>query len=254
MKSLIVIPARFGSSRFPGKPLVEIAGKTMIERVYKRCCLSSADEVVIATDDDRILNHCLSFTSSVLLTSNEHLNGTSRCAEALNLLTAQGKSFDILVNVQGDEPFIDPALIDAMILASQKGNAHIMTVAVPMDAEAELLNPNVVKLVMGKGNGLSAPALYFSRSAIPYPRSNDLKPVYYRHIGLYAFKTPDLSDMVSLPPSELECIEHLEQLRWLENGYRIDVVMSAHLPAPAVDSPQDLITVENFLKTHPELI
>lgn len=254
MKSLIVIPARFGSSRFPGKPLVQIAGKSMIERVYRQCCLTSADHVLIATDDARIMDHCRTFTDSVLLTSDQHLNGTSRCAEALEVLSAQGKHFDVLLNVQGDEPFIDPDLIQSMLLAFKSSQAHILTVAVPVHSSEEVQQPNVVKVVMGKHNGFAAPALYFSRSVIPYPRSSDVYPSYYRHIGLYAFRTRDLPAIVHLPPSELELTEHLEQLRWLENDFRIDVVLNNDLPAPAVDSPEDLITVENFLKKHPEFI
>lgn len=253
MRSLIVIPARWGSSRFPGKPLINIAGKSMIERVYTQCKMSKADEVLVATDNEQIYNAVLAFGGKVVLTSTSHLNGTSRCGEVLEKLVHEQQHFKWLVNVQGDEPFIDPDHINQLLDAAITSNADVLTRIVPAN-EKEALNPNVVKVVCGHLQQSSYPVLYFSRSVIPFQRHDGKKVQYFRHIGIYAFRTNTIHKLIGLPKGELELSEHLEQLRWMEHGYRVHAVLGqVSETAPAVDTPEDLMHVENFLKTHPDL-
>ena len=272
MKILGVIPARFASTRFPGKPLVMIEGKTMIQRVYEQAkkCKSLA-RVVVATDDARIFNHVLSFGGEAMMTDPKHESGTDRCAEVVEKLnfdiqTAHLDSdaavvfdkikpkregiFTAVINIQGDEPFIDPQQIEkiADILrggfggdeANQVASFDIATLAIGLDNQEDIDNPNVVKAVFGE-NGR---AVYFSRSPIPYLRGIEKElwadsGQFFKHIGLYGYKTRVLLAISKLPKSLLEEIESLEQLRWLENGYSIGVA-ETELETIGIDTPEDL--------------
>lgn len=253
MRSLIVIPARWGSSRFPGKPLIQIAGKSMIERVYTRCKMSRADEVLVATDHEQIYHAVQAFGGKVVRTSTHHLNGTSRCGEVLEKLVVEQQHFHWLVNVQGDEPFIDPHHINQLLDSAMESDADVLTRIVPATG-LEAQNPNVVKAVCGHLQNNCRPVLYFSRAAIPFQRHDGKQAAYFRHIGIYAFRSKTLHQLISLPEGELELSEHLEQLRWMEHGYKVHAVEGeAAETTPAVDTPEDLLHVENFLKTHPQL-
>ena len=236
---LVVIPARYASSRLPGKPLADIAGQTMIERVYRQAIKSGAERVVIATDDARVQQVCEAFGAEVCMTSPAHNSGTERLAEVVSLL---GLSHDtVVVNVQGDEPFIPPAIIRQVAenLASQT-KARMATLSVPIEHQDEVQNPNVVKVQSDK-NGY---ALYFSRSVIPYDRdktfTKELVDIYRRHIGIYAYRAGFIKDYVSWPASQLEQIECLEQLRVLWQGEAIHVATALEVPAVGVDTPEDL--------------
>lgn len=246
----VVIPARFASSRLPGKPLQDIAGKPMIQHVWQQACKSSAQRVVVATDDRRILEACRGFGAEVLLTRVDHNSGTDRLAE---VATALGLAADaIVVNVQGDEPMIPPAIIDqvAANLAAHP-QAAIATLAEPIDQASALFNPNVVKVVSDR-NGL---ALTFSRAPLPWARdafavSQEALPdgvPYRRHIGIYAYRTQFLHDFVAWGPCWLEDSECLEQLRALWHGVRIHVADALQAPPAGVDTPQDLERVRRLL-------
>lgn len=251
MKVLIVIPSRFGSTRFEGKPLVDIAGKSLVRRTYEQALKTNLDaEVVVATDDDRIYRHVQSFGNCVM-TSPLHVSGTDRCFEVLSKINGR---FDILINLQGDEPFILPSQIE--LLASEFSEHHIdiATLQKPIKTSEELFNPNIVKVI----SDADAKAIYFSRQVIPYLRSIEASEWvnqydYRRHIGMYAFRTEICAKLSRLEPSRLELVESLEQLRWLENGYTISV-KDTDFVSPAIDTPSDLVTVDNFLKINPHLI
>ncbi len=230
MRTLGVIPARYESSRFPGKPLVDIRGKSMVQRVYEQASLSILDEVVVATDDDRIFQHCEEKGLNVVMTAKDHQSGTDRCAEVAKNYPAQ-----VVVNVQGDEPFIDPSQINDLINLFDDESCDIGTLVKPLEqGHQDIEDPNKVKVVLAVNR-----AMYFSRSAIPYKRNHDAAVPYYKHIGLYAYKSRVLSEIALLSPSKLEQIESLEQLRWLENGYVIKVKETT-LETPNVDTPEDL--------------
>lgn len=236
MRILGIIPARFASTRFPGKPLADIGGKSMIRRVYEQCkkC-SSLSQVVVATDDERIAAHVKEF-GEVILTAAEHPSGTDRCREALSRI---GESFDYVINIQGDEPFINPSQID-LLAGLLNGKTELATLAKVITEERQLQDPNVVKVVTDK-NGT---ALYFSRNPIPYQRSAGGQEWhglygYKKHIGIYAYRTDILEQITKLPVSALEQSESLEQLRWLENGYRIQVGLT-DLETAGIDTPEDL--------------
>lgn len=238
MKVLGVIPARFESTRFPGKPLVDIQGKSMIARVYERCCQAAKlHRVIVATDDQRIYDHVKSFGGEVMMTSKNHRSGTDRCAE----VSAEHPEVEIVVNIQGDEPFIDPKQIDQLIqLFDESSTVDIATLAKKIDSEKALLDPNLVKVVFNA----KAQALYFSRSTIPYVRnlasSQWLRHHdFYKHIGIYAFKNEVLQKCAKLPQGRLEIMESLEQLRWLEAGYNIRVGLT-ELETLGIDTPEDL--------------
>ncbi|MEM6965572.1 MAG: 3-deoxy-manno-octulosonate cytidylyltransferase [Bacteroidota bacterium] len=237
MKTLGIIPARFASTRFPGKPLVKIKGKTMIQRVYEQCSKApSLAKVIVATDDQRIYDHVLAFGGKARMTDKNHLTGTDRIAE----VAALEKEFDWVVNIQGDEPFIHPKQIETVLnIFKENQNAPIATGVRPIANQADIFNPNVVKATFGK-NGK---ALLFSRSPIPFLR-NEAKENwsphhFFKHIGIYAFRREVLLEITKLPPSRLEKLESLEQLRWLEHGYDIFI---AELPFDSVgiDTPEDL--------------
>ena len=242
-KVLAIIPARFGSTRFPGKPLADMAGMPMIRRVYnqvKKC--EEISDVVVATDHEGIFRTVLQFGGKAIMTSASCVSGTDRCAEALSLLDGD---WDVLVNVQGDEPFIDPAQLSELLRCMERPGAAIATLVRGIHREEDLFNPNVVKAVMDE-NGK---ALFFSRNPVPFVRGEEKsswlsKARFFRHIGLYAFRPEILHEIALLPPGKLELAESLEQLRWLEAGYRIEAGETL-FDSPGIDTPEDL---ENALK------
>ena len=242
---LAVIPARWASTRFPGKPLAMIAGKSMIQRVFEQVAQSTrVDRVVVATDDNAIFDHVLSFGGQALMTNPDHPSGTDRCAE----VASHFPDASIILNVQGDEPFILPQQID--LLAStliNAPNATIATLVKRLSDPSLLFNPNTVKAVFSEKAG----AIYFSRHPIPFIRGTQPekwleKHVFYKHIGLYGFKRATLLEIASLPPTPLEQAESLEQLRWLENGYAIAVGVT-DWETLGIDTPEDLIIAEQQL-------
>lgn len=244
MKVLGIIPARFGSTRFPGKPLALIHGKSMISRVYEqagKCALFS--KLVVATDDQRIFDHVTSFGGRVMMTATDHPNGTSRCREVLE---NAGEQFDAVVNIQGDEPYIHPDQISDLIRCLETGGAPVATLVKTITREEDLDNPNVVK-VTRQANGL---ALYFSRSPIPFCRPSERttmleKGLFFRHIGIYAYRSRILRVLPSLKPTTLEEAESLEQLRWLEQGVYINTAITGY-DNHAVDTPEDVVRVEQL--------
>ena len=250
-KVLAIIPARYASSRFPGKPLADIGGKTMIQRVHEQVSKSaSIHKMIVATDDERILTHVKSFGGEVMMTSPSHQSGTDRCGEVLEKMK---EAYDIVINVQGDEPFINPAQIDALAACFSDRNVSIATQAKRIKDSAELFNPNVVKVISDR----NADAFYFSRQALPFIRGKEEKDwlpefTFFKHIGIYAFRTEVLPLLTKLAPSALEKAESLEQLRWLENGYKIRV-NETEFENISIDTPEDLLHVEKILKTNPEL-
>lgn len=239
MKVIGIIPSRYASSRFPGKPLADINGKTMIHRVYEQAKMSRAlGDVVVATDDDRIVKEVTKFGGKVIMTGGHHKSGTDRCLEALEKIGAD--KWDIVVNIQGDEPFIHPLQIDTVVESFKRKEVQIATLVCKIDDPRELQQASIVKVVR-KTNG---EALYFSRSAIPFYREDSGKPWtqkhdYMKHIGIYAYRASVLKELVKLPYSSLEIAESLEQLRWLENGYPIHVGVTDKI-SQAIDTPEDL--------------
>jgi 3-deoxy-manno-octulosonate cytidylyltransferase (CMP-KDO synthetase) len=239
MTFLGVIPARYASTRFPGKPLVDMLGKPMIQRVYEQVA-GLLDEVIVATDDERIYNAVEAFGGQVVMTSSDHKSGTDRCFEAYTRLNTP---YDVIVNIQGDEPFIKPSQIELIKGCFTDPETQIATLVKPFAAEDDfetLFNPNSPKVVINN----KQQAVYFSRSVIPYyrglPHSEWLKnQVYYKHIGLYAYQSKVLEEITSLPQSPLEKAESLEQLRWLENGYKIKTGIT-HEETIGIDTPEDL--------------
>lgn len=246
-KVLGIIPARYGSTRYPGKPLVQMGDKTMIQRVYEQCMRAhSLDRVVVATDDDRILDHVDSFGGIAIRTSGQHVSGTDRCAE----VAAQFPGYDYVINIQGDEPFIDPAHIDLVASALMEGREKIATLAVPIRNSHWLDSPHVVKVVFGE----KQQALYFSRYPIPYLRAYSVEQaiqeeVFFQHIGLYGFDRPTLLALTELPVSRLESMESLEQLRWLDHGFGIAVRIAAS-HQPGIDTPEDMERALAQLSSH----
>lgn len=233
-----IIPARFASSRFPGKPLVDIAGKSMIQRVYEQCQKSKfLSKVIVATDDKRIADHIIHFGGHVMLTSTQHQSGTDRCAEVANT----NPDYDVYINIQGDEPFIDPNQIDLLCGCFEEPNCHqIATLIKKINSVEELMNPNTPKVVVNS----SQQAIYFSRAAIPFFRGKNVNDwldhhTYYKHIGIYGYRQQTLWDITQLPVSGLEKAESLEQLRWIENGYPIHTAVTDQ-ENQAIDTPEDL--------------
>lgn len=245
MKILGVIPARYASTRLPGKPLVTILGKTMIQRVYEQAVQAqSLHTVVVATDDERIAEHVKSFGGNVVMTAAEHPSGTDRCFEAFQLLKEE---YDYVINIQGDEPIIDPQQINDLA-AVLDGNTAIATLIKPATNEEDLNNPGEVKLVLNN----QMEALYFSRNTIPFIKGMptekwfSLHP-YYLHVGMYAYRTDVLKAITQLPVSLLEQAESLEQLRWLENGHKIKCVLTDK-ESHCVDTQEDLEKVIALLR------
>lgn len=237
-KIIGIIPARFASSRFPGKPLAVISGKTMIERVYSQALQSpNLAEVVVATDDMSIAEKVKSFGGKVCLTSPDHPSGTDRCAEVVQTL---GASYDAVLNIQGDEPFIDPRQIDLLCSCFDDERTHLATLIKKIDSPEVLFNPNAPKVIVDADKF----AICFSRHPIPFIRGVDEKNwldkhTFYQHIGIYGYRTHILQEITRLPPSSLEKAESLEQLRWLENGYKIKTAVTA-FESIAIDTPDDL--------------
>lgn len=240
-RTAIIIPARWGSTRFPGKPLHLLAGKPLIQHVWERCCaVPGVGSVIVATDDTRILQAAFSFGAEVALTSVKHPSGTDRIAEVAKKLSATG----ILLNVQGDEPFLDPRLAAKLINALESDpRAQMATAACPLDP-ADADNPNAVKVVCDLGGN----ALYFSRSPIPCDRDGDSCPARLRHIGIYAYRRPFLLDFVKWKQTPLEKSEKLEQLRALEHGARIRVLTTKAV-GPGIDTPEDAVAAEKLLRS-----
>ena len=246
MKFTVIIPARYGSTRFPGKPLVDINGQPMIRHVYQRALESGASRVVVATDDERIATAVEAFDGHYCMTGSHHESGTERLAEVVELLELSGD--EIIVNVQGDEPFIPPANIQQVAenlhLHTQ---AEMATLAVRIADVEELFNPNVVKVVTDK----LGHALYFSRASIPYDRArfleadsiDEIGDYYLRHIGIYAYRAGFIKQDVNMAPSGLEQIESLEQLRVLWHGEKIHVDIATQTPPGGIDTPQDLARI-----------
>lgn len=240
MKVLAVIPSRYGSSRFPGKPLIDLKGKTMIQRVYEGVQRSSLiNDVVVATDDERIFNEVIRFGGKASMTSPHHLTGTDRCAEVAEQLA----EYDVVINVQGDEPLVRFEQLEQLLSVFGDPKVQIATLATNKITAAELSNPNRIKIVLNKFHQ----ALYFSRSCIPYSQSGNFKETdYLRHIGLYAFRRKTLLEIAKLEPTSLEQTESLEQLRWLFHGYKIHVVNTT-IETPNIDVPEDVQLVLNIL-------
>lgn len=240
-----VIPSRYMSSRFPGKPLACIQGKTMIQRVYEQAVRCPAfHRVLVATDDERIAAEVRGFGGAVMMTDPTHPSGTSRCAEAVRRMTEQP---DVVVNIQGDEPFVSPEQLSLLCSLFNRPEVHIATLIKHITRNDELMNPSVVKVV----TDTAGRALYFSRSPIPYRRDIPAdhwagSGLYYKHIGLYGFRADILQQLVALPPHELEKAESLEQLRWLAHGFRIQTAETSH-DSLSVDTPEDLARAEKFV-------
>ena len=238
MKILGVNPARYASSRFPGKPLADLLGKSMVERVYLQCRKSKhLTEIVVATDHQQIHDHVLAFGGNSVMTSDQHPSGTDRCCEAMTL---QKVPFDFVINIQGDEPFIDPQQID-QLCATLDAQTELATLIQRIINLEQLLSPNEAKVVLNSRNE----AMYFSRSPIPFVQKQEQKNwvdtgPFYRHVGLYAYRRDILMAITKLPVSPLEKAESLEQLRWIENGYKIKAVETDAEVGMCIDTPEDL--------------
>jgi 3-deoxy-manno-octulosonate cytidylyltransferase (CMP-KDO synthetase) len=239
-KVAVVIPARYASTRLPAKPLHPIAGKPLVQHVWERCARAKGiQKVIVATDDARIADAAAGFGAEVAMTSPKHRSGTDRVAEVAKKL----RGFSHIINVQGDEPLIDPAIVAKLAAAMAKDRKiEMITSASVFTPEDDITNPNMVKVVLDRsGNGL-----YFSRSAIPYVRNDGLRPQFYRHQGIYGYSTRFLLQFVKWKPGILEQAESLEQLRALENGAKIRVVLAKNA-AVSVDTPDDVAAVERLL-------
>lgn len=249
MKFVGIIPARYASQRFPGKPLAILGGKTVIQRVYEQV-KKVLEDVYVATDDDRIFKTVEGFGGKAVMTSTRHKSGTDRIEEAVQKL---GADYDVVINIQGDEPFIHESQIKALCACFDDANTQIATLGKPFTAEQgteALENPNSPKIVVDN-NGY---AMYFSRSVIPYLRNVDRSKwigsfPYLKHIGLYAYRREVLHEVTMLPQSSLEIAESLEQLRWLQNGYKIKVG-TTNVETVGIDTPADLHRAEKFLQEH----
>jgi 3-deoxy-manno-octulosonate cytidylyltransferase (CMP-KDO synthetase) len=233
LKILGIIPARFASTRFPGKPLTDIGGRTMIRRVYEQAKKSiSLYDVVVATDDQLIFDEVVSFGGTAVLTADYHQNGTERCAEVVAGISTP---IDAVINIQGDEPFIHPEQIDTLAALFSNTDCQIGTLIKECSDLSLLEKPSIVKATVNK----NLQALYFSRSMIPYIRDRDTQTTFYKHIGIYGYRTSILQQIVKLSPSPLELAESLEQLRWLESGYNIQTALTTH-ESISVDVPEDI--------------
>lgn len=236
-----IIPARYASTRFPGKPLIDIEGKTMLQRVYEQASKSrSLSKVIVATDDERISDHVKSFGGHVVMTASHHPSGTDRCLEALQQLN---EPCQYVINIQGDEPFIEPAQIDELAAVLKDGTTELATQMIAVDSYEMLFDKGEVKIVLNAKNE----ALYFSRMVIPFIKGVDETEwhkhhTYYRHVGMYAYRTDVLKAIASLPVSALERAESLEQLRWIENGYHVKCVVTKY-ESHCIDTPDDVAKV-----------
>ena len=241
-----IIPARYASTRFPGKPLARINGVSMVERVYRQASLTTKlESVIVATDDQRILDHVKSFGGRVIMTSSSHLSGTDRIEEVISKLEANSEIYDVAINIQGDEPFIHPSQIESVIEIFQNPSAEIGTLIKQLNNNDDLFNPNVVKVVVD-GHGK---AMYFSRSPIPFVRNATSDQwmkdhVFYKHIGIYGYRTDTLKEITALKTAPLEASESLEQLRWMFNGYTIYTTVT-EIDTIGIDTPEDLSKLIN---------
>ena len=249
MKILGIIPARYGSTRFEGKPLALINGKMMIQRVYEQA--KKADrlsEVVVATDDERIFNAVVGFGGKAVMTSANHKSGTDRCCEVVEKI---GEGFDAVINIQGDEPYINPLQINQIAELISDKDTPLASLCKPIKDYDELVSHNAVKVVLD----VNGKALYFSRYAIPFMRNVEddkiwlEKREFYKHIGIYAYKCDVLKKVAALPQSGLELAESLEQLRWLENGYTVRMGVT-EFESYSVDVPEDIVKIEKIFKEH----
>ena len=238
MKIIAIIPARFSSTRFPGKPLVSIKGTPMVQHVYERAINSNLfQKVIVATDDERIQAKVLDFGGEVVMTDINHQSGTDRCGEVIKCLN---ESFDVVINIQGDEPFIQEEQLEELVSLFRNTQAQIGTLKKEITNAEDVFDSNIVKVIAG----LERRALYFSRSAMPFVRDVKRedwlgKQKFYKHIGLYGYRSEVLKDLIKLKPSVLELSESLEQLRWLENGYQI-FIAETNYESIGIDTPEDL--------------
>jgi len=238
MKFIAIIPARYASTRFPGKPLVDIQGKPMVQHVYEKAANSGLfEKVIVATDDERIQKAVIDFDGEVAMTNENHQSGTDRCGEVINQLSEE---FDVVVNIQGDEPFIHQSQLEELTDLFKSTPAQIGTLKKELSSAEDVFNSNVVKVV----SALDKRALYFSRNPIPFVRDSEQtewlsKQNFYKHLGLYGYRSEVLKELVKLAPSDLEKSESLEQLRWLENGYQIFISETTH-ESIGIDTPEDL--------------
>ncbi len=243
MKIIGIIPSRYGSTRFPGKPLVDIDGKSMIQRVYEQCKKSTLlSEVVIATDDERIMAHVREFGGHAMMTSPQHISGTDRCAEIIRMDTKN--KWDAVINIQGDEPYIQPEQIDLLCHCFDAADTSIATLIKEIKSSDELFNHNNAKVILNK----NSEAIYFSRAPVPYCRNYPDQEwikhnTYYKHIGIYGYRTETLLEIALLPKTKLEITESLEQLRWIENGYKINTAITP-FESIAIDTPDDLLRIK----------
>ncbi len=248
MKILGIIPARYASSRFPGKPLAIISEKPMIQWVYERTSLVF-EHVYVATDDERIRKAVEAFGGKVVMTSTAHQSGTDRCAEALDIVEELSNvKFDIVINIQGDEPFIQPEQLKKVASCFNDPSVQLATLVKQFSNNEDIFNPNSPKVILNKKNE----AIYFSRSVIPFIRNKDESVwqenyPFFKHVGLYAYRTDIIREITKLSQSSLEIAESLEQLRWIENGYRIKVEKT-DMETLAVDTPEDLEKVKEYAK------
>jgi 3-deoxy-manno-octulosonate cytidylyltransferase (CMP-KDO synthetase) len=242
-----IIPSRYASSRFPGKPLAIIGNKPMIQRVFEQAS-NSLDTVYVATDDLRIYNAVLNFGGNAVMTSAEHQSGTDRCAEAVKILTTEkGLKADVVINIQGDEPFIRPEQIDLLMSCFTDKSVELATLIRKVEPGEDITNPNHPKVIVD----MSGNAIYFSRSVIPFIRDSETSKwtyvhTFYKHIGLYAYKVAALNKITILPQSPLEKMESLEQNRWIQNGYRIRTAVTSW-ESVCIDTPDDLENAKKFL-------
>lgn len=249
MKFIVVIPARYASTRLPAKPLLEIANKPMIQWVYERAVQSGAEKVIVATDDKRIFDCVKGFGGEVCMTAATHQSGTERLADVVEQYGFLAD--DIIINVQGDEPLIPPSVIRQVAMNLLSADAPLATLAVPIKNEAEVFDPNVVKVVSNKAGY----ALYFSRAAIPWDRKGfsenpvNMHALLKRHIGIYAYRAGFIKTYVNWAPSPLERIESLEQLRVLWYGEKIHLDIAVETPPTGVDTPDDLEAIRALVKT-----
>jgi 3-deoxy-manno-octulosonate cytidylyltransferase (CMP-KDO synthetase) len=238
MAILGIIPARFASTRFPGKPMIDLAGKTMIQRVYEQASKATRlSKVVVATDDERIAEEVTRFGGEYVMTSDQHRSGTDRCAEVLEKIYGNWKA---VINIQGDEPFIQPEQIDLLAALFQDERVEIGTLVKKLTDPTDLDNPNTMKVVLD----INSDALYFSRSCIPFIRGAEKsdwlnKHFFYKHIGIYGYRSSILAEITQVAAGKLEQAESLEQLRWLENGYKIRTAFT-ELETISIDVPEDL--------------
>ena len=244
MRFIGIIPARYASTRFPGKPLAMLGGKPVIQHVYEKVA-AVLEEAYVATDDERIEETVKAFGGKVVMTRNDHKSGTDRIAEALEKI---GGDYDVVVNIQGDEPFIDKSQIEEICHCFDDENTEIATLGKPFESMEAVKNPNSPKIVTDN-NGY---AMYFSRSVIPFVRGVEREKwlknyPFLKHLGLYAYRKEVLGEVTKLPQSSLEKAESLEQLRWLQNGYKIKVGIT-DFETVGIDTPEDLERAEQFLK------